>query len=277
MITEKLDFHSNNGVCFLTFPSFTECGKVVHGISTRLGGVSKGYCSEMNFTTKTGDSEENVLRNYELFCNAIGADHKRCVVSKQTHTVNIRTVTEEDIGKGVVRPRDYDDVDGLVTDLHGITLVTHYADCVPLAFVDPIAEVVALSHGGWRGTAGNIAGLTIKKMKREFGCDPKNILCGIAPSICQDCFEVDYPVAKVFLELGGVTGVVRERGGGKYDVNLRETNRQLIINAGVPDENITVADVCTKCNPDIFHSHRATGGKRGVIGAFLGLKPNAKA
>lgn len=272
MQTDRLNFYSSNGVCYLTFPSFEECGRVLHGISTRLGGVSEGCCASMNFTEVTGDSNENVTENYRRFCEAIGVPYTSCVVSKQTHTVNIRTVTEEDIGKGVTRPRDYDNVDGLITSCRSVTLVTHYADCVPLAFVDPVKGVIALSHAGWRGTVGNIAGLTVERMVSEFGCKAENILCGIAPSICRDCFEVDAPVAEAFLALEGVNAVVRKREGEKYDVDLWETNRQLLINAGIPPESITVTDVCTKCNHDFFHSHRATAGKRGVIGVFLALK-----
>lgn len=274
MKSERLNIYNNDGVLYLTFPSFEKCGAVKHGISTRIGGVSEGYFSSMNFSTLVGDSEENVLENYKRFCNAIGVDYKKCVCSKQTHTTNIRVVTEEDIGKGVAIPRDYDDIDGIITNVPGIVLVTHYADCVPLCFVDPIKKVIALSHSGWKGTVGKIGALTVQKMVKEFGCDTKDILCGIAPSICPDCFEVDFPVANEFLGLEGTNPkkTVRKREGEKYDVNLWEANREILISAGIPEENITVTDLCTKCNPDIFHSHRATGGKRGVIGVFLSLK-----
>ncbi len=272
MESKTLNYNEKNGVAFYTFPSFENCGAVKHGISTRFGGVSKGIYSTMNFSALVGDNEENVLENYKRFCDAIGVDYKKCVASKQTHTVNIRTVTEGDIGKGVIVPRDYDDVDGLVTNLQGVTLVTHYADCVPLAFVDPKKGVIGLSHGGWRGTIGKIAALTVDKMVSEFGCDKKDILCGIAPSICRDCFEVDSPVSDEFLKEPLVGDVVRNRGNGKFDVDLQSANKNILINIGIPEENITVTDLCTKCHPDIFHSHRATGGKRGVIGVFLSLK-----
>lgn len=273
METKTLNRNEKNGVVYYTFPSFTECGIVKHGISTRMGGVSQGIYSTMNFSTQVGDSEENVLENYKRFCDAIEVDYKKCVVSKQTHTVNIRTVTADDIGKGIIRERDYDNVDGLITNIPEITLVTHYADCVPLAFVDTKKKVIALSHSGWRGTVEKIGALTVKKMCEEFGCNPSDIICGIAPSICKDCFEVDSPVSDIFLSAEGLGNeVVRDRGNGKFDVDLWKANALILQQAGIPAENITVTDICTMCNPDVFHSHRASKGKRGVIGVFLSLK-----
>lgn len=272
MESKNLLKNEKNGVIYYTFPSFDECGMVKHGISTRFGGVSEGYFSTMNFSTNVGDTHECVLENHKRFCDAIGVDYKKCVASKQTHTVNIRTVTADDIGKGVTRERDYDDVDGLITNTPQITLITHFADCVPLAFVDPIKKVIALAHSGWKGTVGRIGALTVQRMVDEFGCNKKDILCGIGPSICKDCFEVDSPVSDIFLAMDGIgEKVVRDRGNGKYDVDLWQANYEILVAAGIPKENITITDLCTKCNPEVFHSHRATGGKRGVIGVFLSL------
>lgn len=273
MESKNLAKNEKNGIVYYTFPAFDKCGVVKHGISTRFGGVSSGYFSTMNFSTLVGDSEECVLENYKRFCDAIGVDYKKCVASKQTHTVNIRTVTADDIGKGVIKERDYSDVDGLITNIPEITLVTHYADCVPLAFVDPVKKVIALAHSGWKGTVGKIGELTVERMVQEFGCEKKDILCGIGPSICRDCFEVDSPVSDIFLSMEGIGDkVVRDRGNGKFDVDLWKANYEILVMAGIPKENITVTDLCTKCNPDVFHSHRATGGKRGIIGVFLSLK-----
>ena len=272
MDSKNIVKNEKNGVVFYTFPSFDKCGCVKHGVSTRFGGVSTGYFSTMNFSALIGDSEECVLENYKRFCNAIDVDYKKCVVSHQTHTVNIRTVTADDIGKGVIIERDYTDVDGLITNIPDITLVTLYADCVPLAFVDPIKRVIALSHSGWKGTVGKIGELTVNRMVQEFGCNKNDILCGIGPSICKDCFEVDSPVSDVFLKMDELSDkIVRDRGNGKFDVDLWQANYEILVMAGIPKENITITDICTKCNPDVFHSHRATSGKRGLIGVFLSL------
>ena len=182
-------------------------------------------------------------------------------------------VTREDIGKGIFRERDYSDIDGLVTNEKDVVLVTQYADCTPLAFYDPVKRVVAASHGGWRGTVAEIARKTVEKMTEEFGSDPADILCGIGPNIGQCCYEVDDPVINEinklsYLELPSCYTV---KGGGKYMLDLREVNREILIHAGVKPENIDVADLCTCCNSDIFHSHRATKGKRGTLALMIAL------
>ena len=95
----------------------------------------------------------------------LGMDMERMTLSFQTHTTNVRLVTEEDAGKGIVKERDYTDVDGLITNIPGITLVTFYADCVPLYFVDPVHHAIGLSHSGWRGTVHRMGRVTLKTMK----------------------------------------------------------------------------------------------------------------
>ena len=274
MASNTLKINEKNGVTYITFPSFDKCGTVRHAFTTRLGGVSGGIYSTVNTSFTNGDSRENVLENYRRVCGAIGVDVNKCVLSHQTHTVNLRTVTEEDIGKGIFRDRDYDNVDGLVTNVPGIVLVTQYADCVPLLFIDPEKRVIAASHAGWRGTVGKIGALTVQKMQNEFGCDPKNILVGIAPSIRRCCFEVDRPVFEEFAAIDGIdiNEICEFRENGKYNIDLQKTNELILIGAGVPKENITVSDLCTKCHCDMFHSHRATGGKRGNNAALIALK-----
>ena len=140
------------GVTYLSFPALENTGLVSHAFSTRLGGVSKGDYATMNFSFTRGDNRDDVLENYARMARALGVEREKMVLTYQTHTVNVRQVTEEDAGKGVVRERDYTDVDGLITDIPGITLVTFFADCVPLYFLDPVHRAIGLSHSGWRGT-----------------------------------------------------------------------------------------------------------------------------
>ena len=139
-------------VPFFTYEHLENTGMVVHGFSTRMGGVSTGDCATMNLSFERGDAEEAVRTNYELLGAAIGFRTDSLVFSKQTHTTNVRVVAEEDRGKGFLRDRDYTDVDGLITNVPGLTLATFYADCVPLFFVDPVHKAIGLSHSGWKGT-----------------------------------------------------------------------------------------------------------------------------
>ena len=119
-------------------------------------------------------------------------------LSDQTHTTNVRVITEEDRGKGILRPQDYSDVDGMITNVPGIVLVTSYADCVPLYFVDPVRKAIGLSHSGWKGTVGHIGQKTVEKMHEVYGSEPKDIVAAIGPSICQSCYEVSDDVAEAF-------------------------------------------------------------------------------
>lgn len=149
---ETLKLQEKYGVPYLVFPSLENTGLVRHAFSTRLGGCSTGDLATMNLSSTRGDDPENVKENFQRFGAAVGFDPKDLVLSLQTHTTNVRLVTEEDRGKGFTRPRDYKDVDGLITNVPGLVLATFYADCVPLYFVDPVHRAIGLSHSGWRGT-----------------------------------------------------------------------------------------------------------------------------
>ena len=185
-----LDYRKEADVPYLSFPILEKTGLVRHGFSTRMGGVSTGVYSTMNFAFLKGDNPEHVRENYRRMAEAIGVDAEKMVLSWQTHTTNIRKVTEDDAGKGITRERDYQDIDGLITDVPGMTLVTFYADCVPLYFLDPVRRAVGLSHSGWRGTAARMGQVTMEAMGREYGSKPEDIIACIGPSICQDCYEV---------------------------------------------------------------------------------------
>ena len=262
------------GVPFLKYPILEKEGLVEHGISTRLGGVSEGFLGSMNLSYTRGDDPTHVDENYRRMAAAIGVKPEHMVCTHQTHTTNVRIVTREDAGKGVTREKDYTDVDGLITNVPGICLVTFYADCVPLLFLDPVKKVVASSHSGWRGTVNRMGQVTVEKMQKEFGCDPKNIIACVGPSICQDCYEVSGDVAMEFEQAfaGHEREILLAKENGKYQLDLWKANEIVLLDAGVLPEHIEITDICTCCNPDLLFSHRASHGKRGNLGAFLCLK-----
>jgi len=167
------------------------------------------------------------------------------------------------------------DIDGLVTNVPGLVLVTSYADCVPLYFVDPVNKAIGLSHSGWKGTVGRIGEVTIQKMQELYGSDPGDILACIGPSICRDCYEVSQDVAEKFQEIFPQAlweRIMDDKGKGKYQLDLWESNRLILLEAGIREEHLAVTDLCTCCNPELLFSHRATQGKRGNLAAFLGLR-----
>ena len=271
---------------YLTFDLLEKTNVVTHMISTRVGGVSQGIFSSMNYSYNRGDEKCAVDENYRRTAEIFGKTPEAFVCSDQTHTVNVRKVTRQDLGKGVVFPKDYADIDGLVTNEPGLILSTFYADCVPLLFVDPVHRAIGCSHSGWRGTAGEMGRVTVERMQAEYGSRPEDIYAAIGPSICQDCYEVSQDVAEVFLELLSeprFEKIVGEKGSilwqeicyqkenGKYQLNLWKVNEAILLGAGILPGHLAVTDLCTCCNPGVLFSHRASNGKRGNIGAFLML------
>lgn len=276
MIFKSNVFNLNfkNAVGYLTFKNFENFNFLRHGFSTRLGGVSQNEFSSMNLGFNRGDKHDNVVKNYHLFCKAIGVSYDSLVASSQDHNTYIRIVTDLDKGIGIYRPKDICSVDGLLTNIQEVTLVTYYADCVPLFFVDNKLKVIGLAHAGWRGTASKIAVKMVDKMKKVYGCHEKNIFVGIGPSIGPCCYEVDTPVANEFFnikELNPYNNCINAKENGKYNINLWEVNKTLLLSSGIPNENIFTTDICTSCMNDLLISHRKTHGKRGTMAAMMQL------
>lgn len=260
---------------YLTYPLLEKTGMVTHGFSTRLGGVSEGVCSTMNLSFARGDKEGAVQENFRRMAEVLGVNVEDMVFSKQTHTTNVRVVTEEDRGKGIVRPIDYTDVDGLITNVPGICLATFYADCVPLFFVDPVHRAIGLSHSGWRGTVGKIGKATVEMMQKEYGTDPSDVIAAVGPSICQDCYEVSEDVIEQFrasFDKKYWEVLFSSKENGKYLLNLWKANEIVFGEAGIQKEHMAITNLCTCCNPDVLFSHRASHGKRGNLGAFMAIK-----
>lgn len=255
------------------YPLLDETGIVRHCFTTRYGGVSEGMFSKLNLSFTRGDVKESVEENYRRIAEAMGVPYEKIVCSDQTHTTNVRVVTQADAGTGIIRPKDYTDVDGLITNVPEITLATFYADCVPLYFVDPVHHAIGLSHSGWRGTVARMGKCTLEAMRREYGTKAADVYCAIGPSICQDCYEVSEDVAVQFEEAfsGHESEILLNKGNGKYQLDLWKANEIVLLEAGVKPEHLAVTDVCTCCNPELLFSHRASHGKRGNLGAFLCL------
>ena len=263
-----------NSVPYLTYNSLSEIDFINHAFSTRLGGVSTDEFTSMNLAFNRGDSPENVTENYKRFCKSAGFDYESLTASSQDHHTFVRAVTKENVGVGIYKPKDIESVDALITNEPGVTLVTYYADCTPLFFVDTKQKAIGLAHAGWRGTVGRIGDNVVKKMQSLYGSDPSDIKASIGPAISVCCYEVDKPCADNFLALDELdsTKFVFPKGNGKFMIDLLETNRQILVHAGVKNENITVSDVCTNCNSELLWSHRATKGHRGTMSAFMCIK-----
>ncbi len=269
-----MKLHNTDSVPYLTYDSLSEITFVNHAFSTKHGGVSEGEFESMNFAFNRGDNPDNVTENYKRFCQSAGFEYETLTASAQDHNTVVRAVTDKDCGVGIYKPRDMESVDALITNEKGVTLVTYYADCTPLFFVDTKNKAIGLAHAGWRGTVGRIGEKVVKKMTELYGTNPADIKAAIGPAISVCCYEVDYPCAENFLKLEGLEPekFVFPKENGKYMLDLLETNRQILVSCGVKSENITISDVCTNCNSDLLWSHRATKGHRGTMCAFMCMK-----
>ncbi len=267
-------FHDGR-VPYITFKNFEKLDYVRHGFSTRLGGVSRGIYESMNLSFTRGDEDGLVSRNFELIGETLNMKPEDMVYASQTHTANVMEVTAAHRGMGVVRARDFDQVDGLVTNVPGVALVTSYADCVPLFIADPVNRAIGLSHSGWRGTVNNIAAVTLETMNSLYGTRPEDVIVFVGPSICRSCYEIGEDVACEFIKAYGpqvFTDILYPKDNGKYQLDLHRAVYYNFINAKVLESNIQITDLCTCCNPNILYSHRASHGERGGLCGFLEIK-----
>lgn len=256
-------------VLYLSYPMLEKTGMVTHCFSTRIGGVSEGIYGSMNLSYSRGDDEGAVRENYRRMADALGVSEESFVFSAQTHTTNVQKVTEDN------RKDKFQDVDGLITNVPGVCLVTSYADCVPLYFIDVKNKAIGLSHSGWRGTVGKIGAVTLRKMSEEYGTDPRDVIAAIGPSICQECYEVSEDVIEQFknaFDSSHWSELFYQKENMKYQLNLWKANEIILLEAGVKKENLAVTNVCTCCNSELLYSHRASKGQRGGLAAFMALK-----
>ncbi len=272
--SKTMTLNNFDSVPYLTYNSLSEIDFINHAFSTRLGGVSTGEFSTMNLALNRGDNPDSVIENYKRLCKSAGFSFESLVASAQDHNTFIRNVTAENKGVGIYRPRDIESVDALITNTRGVTLVTYYADCTPLFFVDTKNKAIGLAHAGWKGTVGRIGQKVVEKMTAVYGSDPANIKAAIGPAISVCCYEVDNACADNFLKMTDLKpeNFVFPKADGKYMIDLPECNRRQLVCAGVPEENITVSDLCTNCNSELLWSHRATRGKRGTMCAMMCIR-----
>lgn len=272
-VSGKMELIERGQVPMLHFPEWDRIPYITHGMSVRQGGVSGGIYASMNFREDAEDSQENVRENYKRIAAHLQCDVRRMARPSLAHGNRVHLVKEEDFGNGTVRRSSLFDTDALITDIPGATLCATFADCVPLFFLDTKRRAVGLAHSGWRGTVKKIGLKTVEAMRDAFGSEPEDILAAVGCCICQNCYEVGEDTAAKFRrEFSGAGQMLMENKNGKYQLSLRRANTQVFLEAGILPEHIIISDICTCCNPDVLFSHRATQGKRGAMGAFLGLK-----
>lgn len=260
-----------NDVTILKYPIFDGINFINHGASARAGGVSNGCFSSMNLGLGTKDSLDNVRKNWSIFCNAAGIDINSTVCAEQQHGDNIKIVTTDDCGKGIVKPRDYSNIDGLLTSDKGVTLCVFSADCIPVLFIDVKKRVIGAAHCGWRGTFKGLAGKMVKTMCEIYGSGPQNIKAAVGAGIHKCCYEVDNKLYCDFYEKFPCAENSFEIRENKYFIDLPGINKCVLKEAGLDESNIFVSEICTCCNKDRFFSHRGSRGRRGLMINYIGI------
>lgn len=241
---------NNENIQYYVIESFNKSNKVDHLFSTRIGWNNNNFSK--NISKLFNVKEENI------------------VFSNQVHGTNIGYIKDIEKYKNEIFPKG---VDGLITDRKDIVLVTYYADCVPLFFLDIKNQIIALAHAGWRGTVKNIGGKMVDLMVNKFNSNPKNIFIGIGPSIGPCCYEVGENLYNEFKKnYSFYEELFVLKKVNKWYLNLWEANRILLYNKGIPNENITVSNICTSCNNDKLYSYRKENGTQNRMISAIKLK-----
>jgi polyphenol oxidase len=236
-----------------TFNNLSRIPGVVHGITTRVGGVSEGRCASLNVSYSVGDPVENVDENLRRVADRLGTERGALFAAYQVHGRAVTVVGPD------TEPRPRCDV--LVTRSPEKTLMLRFADCTPVLLADPKRHAVAAVHAGWRGSAVRAAGAAVDALRQVFGCRPSDILAGIGPAIGPCCYTVGHDVREAFSD--------RPHLFSDDTLDLWEANRQALVEAGVAADNIEIAGICTRCESERFFSHRANGGQ--PAGRFAAL------
>jgi len=228
---------------FLTIPALDSIGKALHFFTSR----QNAHGGNANGMQQPDD--------WKYVAGVFGIDRERVVTVHQVHGDNIVTVDDRNFrSMGMV------EADAMITNAPGIAIGVETADCLPVLLLDPAVPAVAAVHAGWRSTVKKIVGKTAQRMQQEFGSDPTRLLAAFGPAIGPECYEVDEPVmGRVREAFSFWKDVAVPRGNDKWGLDLVETNRLVLMEAGLREKNIHSLGMCTACRTDLFYSYRAEG------------------
>jgi polyphenol oxidase len=287
--------HGN--VSYLQFNHYRQFPDLIHGVFTRRGGYSQAPYQGLNTSfpadERGRESINNVVRNRTLALQALGL--AEAIAVRTEHCADVLVFNPQDewhtdwASHAHVERAWLHKGDALITQQRGIALTFSSADCALITLYDPIRQVIGIAHGGWRGTARAIVIATIEAMAEQFGCEPQQIYAGIGPAIGACCYEVSETVKQIFQgelsfnykpTLERYRNIVRESvvfstrvspDKTSLRLDLQETNRNQLLMANVPPEQIEVMPICTGCNTDRFFSHRMENSKTGRFPVIIAL------
>jgi len=240
------------------FSVFKRFPEVLHAYSTRRGGVSSSPYDSLNLGFSTSDAREHIEKNREIFFNKLGISEKQLAIPKQVHSDHVESV---------MMPGIFENTDALITSRKNLFLSVQTADCIPVFFYDSRFSVVGIAHSGWRGTAKNIVGKTIKRMGSIFGSSAASIYVALGPGVQGDCYQIDGETASHFPEQYWLPD-----GPGHYKINIQGIITDQLKDAGIQPDHIEADQTCSHCNQELFYSYRRDGGNSGRMMAVIGLR-----
>ena len=252
----------NGGLPRLEFPLLLASSPgLKHGIYTRLGGVSGGAFSSLNAAFDVGDEPSAVEKNRRRIQGDMGGTPP--VFLRQHHGTRVACIGGEKQRERAAEAPLY--ADAVITNQPGLLLVIQVADCQAVIIYDPVQQVVANVHSGWRGSIGNIVGKTVEKMQRIFGCRPENLTAGIGPSLGPCCAEFVHYRDEIPPSLW------RYRVDG-FHFDFWSMSIDQLKGAGLAERSIDAAGLCTRCRTDLFYSYRAekTTGRFAAVAGLVG-------
>jgi len=244
--------------------------RVPHAFTTRLGGVSEGVFASLNLGINRGDNRDAVTENYRRITRLLGTAAEDLVFSRQVHGDRVRVVTSVDQAVDIFRPTEHE-ADGSVTIERDLPLAAFYADCIPILLWDESTGAVGAVHAGWRSTVLDIVGRAVEKLLLLSDGNPQTIRAAIGPGIGPCCFEAGPEVPEAVTACLGDEArfCIQDVAPGKFVVDLKETNRRLLLRRGLLPAHISAAEHCTMCMPELFWSHRFHGEDRGSQAALI--------
>lgn len=218
-------------------------------------------------------NKEAIINNYKALCDFLKIDNKKIVRPHQTHTNNVVKINKQE----GIYTQELMNIDGMITDKPNKILSLGFADCTPLFLYDKEKNIIANVHSGWQGTTKHIIMEAIKKMKKEYNCNPEDLLCFIGPTIRKCHFKVEDDVRSIFID--SFKGICEpeeyikdagiEEGNQKYYIDTVYLNKRMILKCGVPKKNIIDSNVCTACEVILMHSFRIEQEKSGRSTAII--------
>ncbi len=264
-----------SGIKSYHFENLSSFDNIVHFVTSRKGGYSKGQFEGLNIGFNIGDNNWNVFRNRKLLSDALGIPLESFTFSGQCHSSNIAIIGNKLRGCGATDEKSsVQNFDSMITSLLNTCISIKVADCVPILLYDKEKHIAAALHAGWKGTINKIAEKTVEKLLDFCSSQARDIFAGIGPSIGPCCYEVGEDVYREYKFSGGTKKniISPAKQQGKYYFDLWQANKEQLIEIGVKPEHIELASICTKCNNEDFFSSRATDGNTGRFAAGIMLK-----